>query len=122
MSTVDTAPPRPLLPPAQAAKLLDAVVYERVFGCIDLDELYQFEQELWSALAECGFDDTAIPQTTDAMIRTALTRVPEDERRHVQHVMPAEDELAPFGDCALCEDEQRPSTPRRRSGRTGSKQ
>lgn len=71
-----------LMTPEQASKLLDEVVYERVVGCIDFDALFQFEQELWHALYECGLDDEGVIQATDQLIERALARAGTDPRRH----------------------------------------
>ena len=78
-----------LMPPEKAAQLLDDLVYERVIACVDLDELYRFEQELWCALGDCGLDADAVITATDELIRIALTNVADDERRHVRHMSPA---------------------------------
>ena len=72
----------PLLAPDKAGQLLDEVIYERVLSCIDLDGLFQFEQELWAAFDDCGFADEDVPDMVKALIDKALHRVPDDPRRY----------------------------------------
>ena len=71
-----------MITPERATKLLDEVVYERVLGFLDLDGLFGFEQELWSALGECGVDEDHIGVEAKAMIDRALARIGDDPRRY----------------------------------------
>ena len=95
----------PLLAPDKAGLLLDEVIYERVLAFIDLDGLFQFEQELWTAFDECGFSEEDVPDLVKALIDKALHRVPDDPRRYSD--LPSFGPAEPFGDCELCEAEAR---------------
>lgn len=91
----------PLLAPAQAAKLLDDVLYERVLACVDLQALFVIEVDLWVALSECEVtpDEKAARRMAKAMIDRALRRLPDEERRYSL--------VRPFGtECPDCEDER----------------
>jgi hypothetical protein len=97
-----------------ATKLLEEVVYERVLGFFDLDGLFNFEQELWLALGECGMSEDAIGDEAKAMIDRALARIADDPRRYATFGPPIGGEHA-FGlDCPDCDDEARVRAQRRR--------
>jgi hypothetical protein len=93
----------PLLSPAQAATLLDQVIYEQVLECIDLDALYRLEQSITMMVGEIdGISDDRICDTATAMLDRALLRLPGDVRRYLRAAnWPAQ------GDCELCEEEAR---------------
>ena len=96
----------PLLAPAQASKLLEEVIYERVLDFIDLDGLFAFERELWCAYDDAGVADEAdVPKLVKAMIDRALLRFCEDPRRYIDFGPCAPFGSDPFGDCELCEQE-----------------
>lgn len=93
----------PLLTPAQAAGLLDQVVYEQVLECIDLDALYRLEQSLTMLVGEIeGIPDDRICDLATAMLDRALLRLPDDVRRYLRAA-----DWPPGGDCELCEEERR---------------
>jgi len=97
-------PKSPLLEPELASTLLDEVIYEQVLNMIDLDGLFHFEQELWSALNACGLEADKVPSMARAMIDRALRRIPEEPRRYLQFGKRVETDMM---DCALCEEEAR---------------
>jgi hypothetical protein len=66
---------------AQASRLLDHVVLERVRELLDLCSLLEFEQELWSALLDCGLPREKIPAISADMIARALVRIGEDHKK-----------------------------------------
>ncbi len=102
----------PLLAPEHAAKLLDEVIYERVLSFIDLDALYEFEQELWCAYEEAGVTNTEdVPRIVKEMVDRALMRFCEEPRRYVD--FRGESPL-PFGDCELCDEEPADAKRRKR--------
>ncbi len=103
-----------LIPPEYATKLLEDLVYERVLGFLDLDGLYQFEQELWFALGECGVDDAALAGEAKAMIDRALARLGDDPRRYAMFG-PAPGDDSPGLDCPDCAEEARVHAGARRS-------
>jgi hypothetical protein len=109
--------PLPLLSPAQAATLLDQVIYEQVLECIDLDALYRLEQSLTLMVGEIdGVPDDRICDTATAMLDRALLRLPDDVRRYLQ----AADWSG--GDCALCEAEaEEPAARRAPAGGSGQR-
>lgn len=95
----------PLLTPAQAAILLDQVVYEQVLECIDLEALYRLEQSLTMMVGELeGVPDDHVGDMATAMVDRALLRLPGDVRGYLR----AAGWRAPEG-CELCEDEARSS-------------
>ena len=92
----------PLLTPAQAAQLLDEVIYERLIELVDLDGLHLLEQKLALEIAELDeIDDDAYPDIAKSMIDRAWHRLAEDPRRYVRFG------TGPFVDCELCEEERR---------------
>lgn len=100
MSKQVTAPP--LLPPAQADKLLEELVYERVVECIDFDALYQFEQELWCALGDLVAPDE-VAEVAAEMVGRALVRTREDERRWITFADSGTSSVLD-DDCELCRE------------------
>jgi hypothetical protein len=77
-----SAPPNgPLLPPAQAARLLDDVIFTRVAELIDLPGLYDLEAMLALQIEELGVDVDQAPATAKAMIDRALLRAARTSRK-----------------------------------------
>ena len=76
----------PLFSPAQAAALLDQVIYEQVLESIDLDAIYRLERSLAVLLAELpGMTAEHVPDALRALIDRALLRLPGDIRRYLRH-------------------------------------
>ena len=97
----------PLVTPAQAASLLDEVIYEQVVECIDLDALYRLEHSLTLLVGELdGITDERVCETAKAMLDRALRRLPDDVWRYLRAAA-----MPPLGGCALCEEEARPEPP-----------
>jgi hypothetical protein len=95
----------PLLTPAQAAALLDQVVYEQVLECVDLDALYRLEQSLTLLVGEIdGVSGDRPCDLVTAMLDRALLRLPDDLRRSLRTAG-----WQPPGDCTLCEEETAPA-------------
>ena len=69
---------QPLIAPDVASKLLAEVIYERVLSFVDLDGLYEFEQQLWHAVAESGIAESEMRKQVEA--QTPLGRIgrPQD--------------------------------------------
>ena len=104
-----------MIAPEVASKLLDDVVYERVLGCIDLDALFQFEQELWSIIGETENDDDKIGDLAKEMIDRAFARLPDEPRRYSVFHGPSDG----FGDdCELCKQEARDNAAKGRRKRS----
>ncbi|HEY0193547.1 MAG TPA: hypothetical protein VGC42_20660 [Kofleriaceae bacterium] len=79
--------PEPLLEPAQAASLLDLVIYERVLECIDLDALARVEHALMSTVAElAGVSPHQASYTAKSMVDRALLRFPSHARAYLRVV------------------------------------
>lgn len=78
MSGRTQGPTAPVMSAAQASQLLDSVVAERIRELLDLEALLHFEQELWEALADCGFPRDTVPTISAEMIARAFTRLGED--------------------------------------------
>jgi len=98
----------PLMAPHQAAVLLDQVIYEQVFECIDLDALYRLEQSLTMIVAD--FDRERAADLAKAIIDRALLRIPDDVRSYL-HALGG----PPFAGCDLCdEDDPPPADPPRK--------
>jgi hypothetical protein len=98
-----SGPPAPLLTPAQAAALLDQVVYEQVLECVDLDALYHVAQSLDSMVGEIdGVPDDGVEQVCQAILDRALCRLPDDLRAYLRV-----SDWAARDDCLLCEVEAR---------------
>jgi hypothetical protein len=77
--------PTPLVTPAQAASLLDEVIYEQVVECIDLDALYRLEHSLTLLVGELdGIADDRVCKTAKAMLARALRRLPDDVWRYLR--------------------------------------
>jgi hypothetical protein len=91
----------PLIAPDVAGKLLEEVIYERVLSFIDLDGLYEFEQQLWLAVGESGIAEDEVPARVKDMIDTALKKLIEEPRRYMTFGM------GTGFDCELCEEEAR---------------
>ncbi len=90
-----------MISPDKAASLLDELVYERVYSCIDLGELSRFATELMSAIDECGVPEAEVTAMAKDMVMRALTRIRDEVEQHG----PLEPASAPFGDdCPLCID------------------
>ena len=70
---------------AQAASLLDEVIYEQVVECIDLDALYRLEHSLTLLVGELdGISDDRVCETAKAMLNRALRRLPDDVWRYLR--------------------------------------
>jgi hypothetical protein len=85
-----------VIAPADAAKLLEDVIYERVRRHIDLRGLELFEIELFAAMAGLENEDFACIEARK-LIDRALGRFVEDPDRYITFDH-ADDE-----DCALCQ-------------------
>jgi hypothetical protein len=97
----------PLLTSAQAASLLDQVVYEQVLECIDLDALYRLEQSLTMLVGEVdGVSADRIGELATAMLDRALLRLPDDVRRYLRAA-----DWPPGGGCELCKEEEDEAPP-----------
>jgi hypothetical protein len=105
----------PLIAHDQASKLLDEVIYERVMSFIDLEGLFLFEQELWSAFDEAGCaDDGDVPMRVKELIDRALMRFCDDPRRYLDFCGPTS--AGSFDDCELCEQEAKQAAKRGKTG------
>jgi hypothetical protein len=89
--------PAPLIAPHQAAVLLDQLIYEQVFECIDLEALYRVEQSL--AMIVADFDRERAADLAKAIIDRALLRIPDDVRSYL-HALGG----PPFAGCELCKE------------------
>lgn len=97
---------KPLLSPAQAARLLDEVIYERVVDAIDLRAIHAFECELSQLLLDLGPMAESPLGAAKVMIEAALARLPSDPRRYLSPGGYADD------DCPLCSlDADAPDAP-----------
>jgi hypothetical protein len=86
------------LPVDRANELAEQLVYERVIACIDFDQLFRLEQELWFALGAINDDDREVAALSKELIDKALRLMPDDPRRYAA--------IQPFGaECELCEQE-----------------
>jgi len=103
-------PVPPLLTPAQAAVLLDQVIYEQVLECVDLEALYHIAQSLDSSLGEIdGVPDDSVGELAHSILDRALRRLPDDLRGYLRI-----SEWAAREDCLLCQEEARQAS--RRNG------
>jgi hypothetical protein len=92
----------PLLPSAQAAALLDEVVYEQVLECVDLDALVQLERSLVLMIGEIDqMPEHRACELARSMIDRAVVRIPDDARAYAGLA-----NLLSL-DCELCEEEAR---------------
>jgi hypothetical protein len=92
----------PLLTQAQAATLLDQVVYEQIFECIDLEALYRLEQSLIMMVGELpGVSRDQAGDMVTAMLDRALHRVPADVRGYLRAAA-----WPPPDACALCDEDK----------------
>jgi len=97
----------PLLTPAQAAGLLEQVVFEQVLECVDLDALCRLEQSLTLLVGEIdGIPGDRVCELAKDMLDRALLRLPDD----IWHYLRA-GVVPPAVGCELCEDEPRPPRP-----------
>ena len=93
----------PLLTPAQAAALLDQVVYEQVLECVDLEQLYHVAQSLDSMIGEIdGIPDDRAGDLARSILDRALLRLPDDLRGYLRV-----SEYAARDECILCQAEAR---------------
>jgi hypothetical protein len=98
-----TAGSAPLLAPAQAALLLDQVIYEQILECVDLDALYHVAQSLDTMIGEIdGIPDDRAAELARSMVDRALLRLPDDLRAYLRV-----SEWASREDCVLCQTEAR---------------
>jgi hypothetical protein len=95
-------PHTPLLTPAQASRLLEEVIYERLAELVDFDAIYQLEQLLAYEIGELDeLPLEEIPEVAKAMLDRAWCRLVDDPRRYV-------DLREGTGmDCESCVDEAR---------------
>jgi hypothetical protein len=104
--TRDATPATPAaLAAADAATLLDLLIYEQVVACIDLDELFALEQALTLLAAE--LDGIAPDRAADlarAMLDGALRRLPDDVRRYLHGA-----DWLRRNRCEHCEDDAAPA-------------
>jgi hypothetical protein len=94
----------PLLTPAQAAILLDQVVYEQILECIDLDEVRRVEQSLTLLVGELeGMSAERIDELARATLARALRRIPDEIHRYLRGgpcpIAAARDACEGFEDC-----------------------
>lgn len=91
-----------MIAPDKAASLLDELVYERVYSCIDLGELSRFANELMIALDDVGVAEDEVTKIAKDMVMRALSRI----RDEVGQYGPLGDTaVAPLDDdCPLCID------------------
>jgi len=66
-----------------ATRLLDDVIYQRVLGCIDLEELALLEQELWMSVRAVGRDADESLQHAREILDRAFARIQNDPQRYV---------------------------------------
>jgi hypothetical protein len=97
----------PLIAPHQAAVLLDQLIYEQVFECIDLEALYRVEQSL--AMIVADFDSERAADLARDIIDRALLRIPDDVRSYL-HALGG----PPFAGCELCDEDEPPPADRPR--------
>lgn len=71
----------PLLPPAEAARLLDDVIFTRVAELIDLPRIYDLEAMLALQLEHLGLGEDAARDAAKAMVDRALMRIARTARR-----------------------------------------
>ena len=97
-----------LLTAAQAARLLDEVIYERLVELVDFDGVWRLEQSLAMELGQLdGLADDAVDELSKGMLDRAFRRLGDDPRRYTN--------ISPFG--ADCGDAELKS-PRRANGRS----
>jgi hypothetical protein len=65
-----------------AARLLDDVIYQRVLGCIDLEELALLEQELFMSARAVGRSDEQSLLLARDILDGAFARIQHDPRRY----------------------------------------
>ncbi|HET7506291.1 MAG TPA: hypothetical protein VFK02_34970 [Kofleriaceae bacterium] len=95
-----TQPAAPLCSPAQAAVLLDEVIYEQVLECVDLGALHRLEQSLQMTISELeGPDSDRGTELASAMLERAFARLPGELRGFLAAAR------WPFAGCELCEDD-----------------
>ena len=104
----------PLIAPDVAGKLLEEVIYERVLSFIDLDGLFEFEQQLWLALGESGIAEAEVGDRVKDMIDGALKKLIDEPRRYMTF------DLADGFDCELCEEEARVNAAHKRTKRAAT--
>ena len=93
----------PLLTPAQAAALLDQVVYEQILECVDLDALYHVAQSLDTMIGEVeGIPDDRVGELARSILDRALLRLLDELRGYL-----GVSEWASRDDCVLCQAEAR---------------
>ena len=63
---------------AQATKLLDRVLDERILDAIDLEALFIFQTQLFASLCECGLEEPEATERSRTMLRDALNRLAND--------------------------------------------
>ena len=93
-------PNAPLLPPDQAARLLDGVIFTRVAELIDLPRLYDLEAMIALQIESLGADRDQGRALAKSMIDRALLRVARTSRKWT---------------CDLCDDPLEEGAPSRAS-------
>lgn len=100
--TLEPSCPAPLVTPAQAAVLLDQVIYEQVLECVDVDALVELEHSLTMMVEELdGVDPDRACELAARMLDRAILRLPDDIRRYLRAAV-----LLSSG-CELCDEEAR---------------
>jgi hypothetical protein len=103
---VTAQPGAPLCSPAQAAVLLDEVIYEQVLECVDLAALHRLEQSLATVISDLdGPDSGRGTELATAMLDRALGRLPGELRGYLAAAR------WPFEGCALCDDDDHEHSP-----------
>jgi hypothetical protein len=93
-------PGAPLCSPAQAAVLLDEVIYDQVLECVDLAALHRLEQSLEMTISDLeGPDCDRSSELAKAMLERAFARLPDELRGFLAAAR------WPFESCELCEDD-----------------
>lgn len=105
---------QPLIAADVASKLLDEVIYERVLSFVDLDGLFDFEQQLWHAVRESGIAENEIADRVKDMVDAALKRLVDEPQRYM--TLAAGDGF----DCELCEEEARVNAHKRTKRAAGA--
>jgi hypothetical protein len=91
-------------------RALERAFYRHVLRVIDLDALFDLEQQLWSLLQDGPLTDDQVLDLSNTIIERALERVGRDPIRTMRpgvsgpdgHVTPAPE--APHEHCPFCDD------------------
>jgi len=89
-----------LLTPTQASQLLEQVMFEHIFECVNLDAIYRLEHSMIMMLCELeGIGEPQAIEAVRAMIDRALLRLPGATRDYLNAAS------WPLPGCELCEEE-----------------